>query len=122
MILSLFFILVSLFFLQSSISADHRISKHLLVFLLFGNLFFLASYAFLKEIFGEDIAEALVFHFVFGVKGVGFKEYIYPTIIFLFFLYFLFLLMRNFFGFINNNKTKIAELLFGTFLLASQLN
>tara|TARA_B100000609_G_C17211189_1_gene433908 strand:- start:130 stop:1926 length:1797 start_codon:yes stop_codon:yes gene_type:complete len=122
MILSLFFILVSLFFLQSSISADHRISKPLLVLLLFGNLFFLASYAFLKEIFGEDIAEALVFHFVFGVKGVGFKEYIYPTIIFLFFLYFLFLLMRNFFGFINNNKTKIAELLFGTFLLASSVS
>ena len=86
MILSLFFKITSLLFLNKSIDKNQTFIKFILAVFLFGNLLFLASYAYLQQIFGEDIAEAIVFHFVFGVKGFGYEEYILPSILFISFL------------------------------------
>ena len=83
MFLSIILKATSVLFLKESISSSQNLLKIFLATLLFGSLFLIFSYIFLQQIFGEDIAEAIVFHYVFGVKGAGLNEYILPMIIFL---------------------------------------
>ena len=121
MILSLFFKITSLLFLNKSIDKNQTFIKFILAVFLFGNLLFLASYAYLQQIFGEDIAEAIVFHFVFGVKGFGYEEYILPSILFISFLSVCVWLIIKFLAFVSGNKTKIADSLFGFSLILSSI-
>ena len=64
MILSLVFKSLSMIFLRKNLAVNQNFLKFFVALLTFGNLFILAWYSFLQQIFGEDIFEALVFHFV----------------------------------------------------------
>ena len=121
MLLSLVFKSLSMLFFRKNLAGNRSFLKFLVGVLLFGNLFILAWYAFLQEIFGEDIFEALVFHFVFGVKGVGYEEYIIPTILFLIFIYICIKSFKYFTIFLTGEKTNFTEFLFGLVLLSSSI-
>ena len=121
MLLSLVFKSLSMLFFRKNLTGNNSFLKFLVGLLLFGNLFILAWYAFLQEIFGEDIFEALVFHFVFGVKGVGYEEYIIPTILFLTFIYACIKSFKYFTIFLTGEKTNFTEFLFGLVLLSSSI-
>ena len=75
------------------------------------------SYIFLQQIFGEDIAEAIVFHYVFGVKGAGLNEYILPMIIFLGSLYIGWMLLKLFLNFISGDKNSYLRFFTGSLFL-----
>ena len=121
MLLSLVFKSLSMLFFRKNLTGNNSFLKFLVGLLLFGNLFILAWYAFLQEIFGEDIFEALVFHFVFGVKGVGYEEYIIPTILFLTFISACIKSFKYFTIFLTGEKTNFTEFLFGLVLLSSSI-
>ena len=117
MFLSIFLKAVSVLFLKKSISSGQNILKIILATLLFGSLFLIFSYIFLQQIFGEDIAEAIVFHYVFGVKGAGLNEYIFPMIIFIGSLCIGWILLKLFLNFISGNKKSYLRLISGSFIL-----
>ena len=121
MILSLVFKSFSMLFLRKNLAENQNFLKFFVALLTFGNLFILAWYAFLQEIFGEDIFEALVFHFVFGVKGVGYEEYILPSILFLVFIYVCLKSLKYFINFLRGERTNFIEFLFGLILLSSSV-
>ena len=117
MFLSIFLKATSVFFLKQSISSNQNILKIFLATLLFGSLFLIFSYIFLQQIFGEDIAEAIVFHYVFGVKGAGLNEYILPIIIFIGSLYIGWILLKLFLNFISCDKNSYLRFFAGSLLL-----
>ena len=119
MILSLVFKSLSMIFLRKNLAVNQNFLKFFVALLTFGNLFILAWYSFLQQIFGEDIFEALVFHFVFGVKGVGYEEYILPSILFLIFIYICLKSLKYFINFLIGERTNFIEFLFGLVLLSS---
>ena len=123
MLISIFFLLLSLLLSRSSFNLHNKFLWIGFIFLFCINFFLLASYQILQNIFGSEIFEALVFHFVFGIKGTGLDEYYLPIVATILVIGLMIYLMPTFRNFITQKrKTLFRGFLALTFIVFSLLN